>query len=337
MRTRVNAIATGVAIVTLVSCGGTGSPSSPSSSSSSSSTASLPATATFSQSPIDIAVISTITPIGNLNPPDHTLPTNHAYFFHPTAANAEVRALSAGIVQTITRGTGGNDDQLSIAASAHVQYYLDHIRVDAGIDRNQPVTAGQRVGVTASAAGAMDLGLINDTITLFFVRPDRYIPGTLHADSPLKYLDEPVRTSLYARVTAGDKDGSISFDVDGRLAGNWFIPDLAASVTENFGNGFKHLAFVRDVNNPSLLRVSIGGSLSISGAYYVQAGAPDPADVSVATGKVGYLLLSSPAATLGAGILIAQMLAEDRIRVQTFSGNLSLTTDFTDAALTYVR
>src|SRR5438874_1141304 len=168
---RAHAIAAGLAAL-MAACGGSGTPSGPSatgSSSNSSGAGVTPGSAVFSQSPIDVAAVSTITPIGNLNPPDHTLPTNHAYFFHP------------------------------------------------------------------SAAGAMDLGIVNNAVTLFFARPDRYIPGTLHADSPFKYFAEPVRSQLYARVAAADKDGRISFDQTGTLAGNWFTPDLAPAVTENFG------------------------------------------------------------------------------------------------------
>ena len=107
--------------------------------------------------------------------------------------------------------------------------------------------------------------------------------------------------------------------------------------SKNFGNGPKQLAFARDVNDPSLVRISIGGTLSVSGAFYVQAGAPDPAGVSVDTGKVGYQLYFTPQAQLPAGTLIVALLADDRIRVETFAGNAPLSIDFTSNALTYIR
>ena len=336
---RAHAIAAGLAAL-MAACGGSGTPAGPTASgpsSNSSGAGVVPGSAVFSQSPIDVGAISTITPIGNLNPPDHTLPTNHAYFFHPSAANAEVRAPAGGTLSTVRRGSGGSDDQLYVTVSAGFDYYLDHIRLDSNIVQGDRIAAGQRVGVTASAAGAMDLGVVNNAITLFFARPDRYIPGTLHADSPFKYFAEPVRSQLYARIAAADKDGRISFDQTGTLAGNWFTTDLAASVTENFGNGPKHLAFVRDVIDPSLVRISIGGSLSVSGAFYVPRDAIDPAGVSTAGGKIVYQLLFDPRATLPAGVLIVQMLADDRIRVETFSGNAPLTSDFDTAALIYIR
>jgi hypothetical protein len=296
-----------------------------------------PGTVVFSQSPIDVGVISTIVPIGNLNPPDHTLPTNHAYFFHPSAANAEVRSPVAGTINTIQRGT---DDQIYVTVSPGFTFYLAHIRVDAAIAEGGRLNAGQRIGVTASAASAMDLGIINNAVTLFFVRPERYIAGTLHGDSPLRYFSNPVQGDLYSKVgrVGGDKDGRIDFDRSGRLAGNWFTTTLVpVSETENFGNGAKHLAFVRDVNDPSLIRISIGGTLSLTGAFYVQAGAPDPAEVSSSSGKVAYQLFFVPQAQQPAGVMIVQMMADDRIQVETLPPGTPTTAAFTSAAVSYVR
>ena len=341
MRVARHAVAVATALARLAACGAKSGPSSPSTGTGTGSSNALGAgvpsgTAIFTQSPLDVAVISTIVPIGNLNPPDHTLPTNHSYFFHPSAANAEVRSPAGGTVGTLQRGT---DDQIYVMAAPGFDFYLAHIRVDENISQGAKLTAGQRIGVTASAAGAMDLGIINNAITLFFVRPERYIAGTLHGDSPLKYFSEPVKTELYSKVArvGGDKDGRIDFDRTARLAGNWFTSDLQpVSSTENFGNGSKHLAFVRDVNDPSLIRISIGGSLSIAGAFYVQAGAADPAEISSASGKTVYQLSFFPTQQ-PAGVMFVQMVADDRIQVETFPPGTSAGAAFTSAALTYVR
>src|SRR5262250_950870 len=66
--------------------------------------ANLPGSLVFSQSPLDPSVISSITPLGNLNPPGHTLPTNHIYFFHGTPG-LPVAAPAGGVVQVASRGT----------------------------------------------------------------------------------------------------------------------------------------------------------------------------------------------------------------------------------------
>ena len=295
-----------------------------------------PGTAVFSLSPIDMADLSEIVPLGNLNPPGHTLPTNHAYFFHRSAANAEVKAPAAGTVTSIQRGT---DDQVMISASPGFEFYIAHVLLDSAIGQGAKISAGQRLGVTASAASAMDLGVINNAVTVFFVRPERYIAGTLHGDSPLKYFQEPLRSDLYAKVsrTGSDKDGQISFDRAGRLAGNWFTSDLQPSVTENFDNGSKHLSFARDVADPDRIRISIGGSLSMTGAYFVHAGAADPADVSTSSGLVAYQLFFSPQAQMRAGVLLVQMLADDRLKVEAFANASTVPSDFSDRAMSYVR
>src|SRR3954470_7697828 len=87
-------------------CGGKGAtgvtgPSSSSSSGTSTGSGVAPGTAVFTQSPLGLSDISVIVPLGNLNPPDHTLPTNHAYFFHSSVANADVTAPASGTVTTI--------------------------------------------------------------------------------------------------------------------------------------------------------------------------------------------------------------------------------------------
>ncbi len=295
---------------------------------------SLPASLVFAAAPMDLSVITGITPLGNLNPPGHTLPTNHIYFGRP-ASGIPVSAPGSGVVQVVTRGT---DDALLVAAAPGTSYNIGHVILDASIVAGVTLTAGQRIGVTG-LSNALDLGVSNEAVTLFFVRPERYISGTIHADSPLKYFQEPIRSALYAKVTRSgpDKDGKIDFDLPGRLSGNWFLQGLPAADTENVVNGPKHLAFVRDVTDPSLVRISIGGSVSLAGAFYVADGTPDPAAVTPATGLVSYRLFTDPLRIgSGVGLLIVQMLADDAIRIETFAGSAT-TASFTPAALVYVR
>ena len=87
--------------------------------------------------------------------------------------------------------------------------------------------------------------------------------------------------------------------------------------------------------NPSIIRVSIGGTLPI-GLWSVEGNTPDPAIVSVSTGKVVYKLIpyggnSQP------GMLAVQMIADDRIRIEVFLGSTNANPSFTASALEYVR
>jgi hypothetical protein len=296
----------------------------------------MPAAAfVFTHAPVDESAIRQITPLGNLNPPGHTLPTNHAYFFHATPG-LPVVAPASGVVQVAAHGT---DDALLVGAVSGVSYNIAHIVLDPGIAAGSAIASGQRIGVTSSQSMAVDLGVMNQAVTLFFVRPDRYSQATLHAESPLKYFQEPLRSALYARVVRNgdDKDGKIDFDRAGRLAGNWFLEDVAPSDSESVASGPKQLAFVRDVQDPSLVRVSIGGSVALSGAFYVGNGAADPADVAPSSGPTTYRLYTSAARSgTGVGTLIVQMLADDRVRVEAFPGSAAAAT-FTNAAVIYVR
>lgn len=306
--------------------GGSGTPTSPS----------LPSTLVFTASPIDPVNIGSITPLGNLNPPGHTVPTDHIYFYHPTPV-VPVVAPAGGKVFEARRGS---DDALYVTAANGVFYYLGHLILDASIVNGSVITAGQSLGVTSTLAFALDLGVSNDGVTLFFASPGRYPTQTIHADSPLKYFQEPVKSTLYGLVQRNgpDKDGKIDFDQTGRLVGNWFLEGLPVADSMNVENGPKHLAFVRDVKEPSQHRIAIGGSLSIPGAFWLADGVTDPADVVPATGRIGYVLFTNPGRVgSGAGVIIVQMLSGTRIQVETFPPGTPLTTPFSGASLFYVR
>ena len=290
----------------------------------------------LSYSPLEPSEITDIVPLGNLNPPDHTLPTNHIYFFH-TPTNVPVAAPAAGTITEVRRQT---DDSIFVRATSRTTYYFFHLLLDQGLTVGGTVTAGQRIGVTVASSGAMDLGVTNDDVTLFFVRPDRYNVLTRHADGPLKYFAEPVRVQLLPKVkrNGSEKNGRIDFDQAGRLAGNWFVEGLGAAETENVQNGPKHLSFAKDTLEPDTHRISIGGTITAPGAFFVQEDAPDPASVSTATGRVAYTLYPSPARNTSSNrVLVVQMTADDRIRIEVFPPGTPLSQDFTGAAQIYTR
>jgi hypothetical protein len=205
------------------------------------------------------------------------------------------------------------------------------------------VTAGQRLGTTGTVGYGIDLGVINDQMTVPFVNPSRYAAESLHGDAPLKHFSEPLRGQLYARVSriGGDKDGVFNFDMAGRLAGNWFLEGLAPSLSASPSAWPQHLAIVYDNYDPSGIRVSVGGTLALVGAFAVQPDAPDPRSVSPADGSIAYRLLLAPPAGQPAGpqsgLLLVEMLATDRIRAEIIVGSALVSGTFTPAARIYVR
>lgn len=298
---------------------------------------SLPATLSFEFPPINPAFIAQITSLGNVNPPAHTLPTNHIYLYH-AAVSVVVTAPAGGRITEARRQS--TDDAIYIQATSRTTYHFAHLVLDAGITTGGTVTAGQRLGVTPAVAGGLDLGVSNEDVTLFFVRPDRYISATIHADSPLKYFTEPTRGTLYAKVrrSGDEKDGKINYDQAGRLAGNWFLEGLPVLDTEAFENGPKHLSFAQDVFRPSLAVVSIGGHLTSADVFYLGDSAPDPSSVSTGSGRVVYELFDNALRTgTGTRWLVVQLIADDRIRIEVFPPGTPAPADFAGAALIYTR
>lgn len=292
----------------------------------------------FRASPIDQAAIRWITPLGNLNPPDHTLPTDHIYFYFaaPDAGESPVTRRTAffapadGTVETLLGGAQV-ESKLLVRATPTVQYYLDHLIPDATLSRGTAITAGQRLGTTGSAY-AVDLGVINQAVTLSFVNPSRYIGDTLHADAPLKYYAEPLRSQLYARVQriGGELDGRIDHDVAGRLAGNWFGELNAAA----------QLVFAYDTYDPSQVRVAFGNAFVTGGVFSIALGQSLPRDVSAASGPIRYTLTRAVTGpSVGATpshALLVRMLSEQRIQAELSS--LDGAGDaFTSAARAFIR
>lgn len=289
--------------------------------------------------PLALDEFTEIVPLGNLNPPGHTFPTDHIYFYlvEPKKTHA-VYAPAAGTVDWVL-ATGRDDDKVVVRVTPTFRYYLGHVALAPAVRRGAPVAEGQRLGIFSGRAYALDLGVVNDAVMLKgFVNPRRYPADTLHADSPVRHFREPLRAALYARVRrAGpDKDGKIDFDVPGRLAGDWFLDGLAERDSCQPGAWDKHLAFVRDVHDPAAVRIAVGGTLARAGVFVVPKDAPDPARVSRRTGRVAYRLVDVRDGT-PCGVLLAEMVEDDCVRVEVLPTVPRGTPEFSDRALRYRR
>jgi len=301
------------------------------------------ATFAFRASPIVPSAIEFIAPLGNLNPPDHTLPTDHIYLYHrlnnPSSPPRTVVAPGDGTIQSII--SHNSDVKLLIRGASTFTYYLDHVVVDASVRQGSAVTAGQTLGVTSGGAFGIDLGLINDAMTVPFLAPSRYASESLHGDAPLKHFDEPLRTQLYALVrrSADDRDGTFNYDVAGRLSGNWFAEGLPPSESTLPSAWSRHLAFVYDNYEPASIRIASGGALGVVGAFGVPPGSISPRDVSPSSGKIAYRLFQAAGtSTFGSqvGLLLVQMLAADRVQCEYVPGAATDAT-FSSSARVFLR
>jgi hypothetical protein len=302
--------------------------------------------------PMNISDFLYATPLGNLNPPGHTFPSDHVYFYwanpdHRTPGDMSIMrsvyAPGSGTVSWVYGPTPPSvDAKFMVKMTKTFSYYLDHIVLDPGIKVGVLIKAGQFVGTTSPQSYAIDLGIMNDEITLRgFAVPARYPYQTIHTDSPYKYFVQPLRDSLYAKVTRSgpDKDGKIDYDVIGKLAGGWFLKGLPAGEASTNSDAWpKQLAFVYDMNTPGAARISIGGTLTMRGVYALFQNTPDPATISIASGRIGFRLTSAfdfPNVVIG--ILAVQMFAADSIRVEAFPNVVVDTMQFDPHASIYTR
>ncbi len=286
-----------------------------------------PGPGVLSQPPIALPALNHILSLGWMNPVGHTIPTDHIYFGHvnklgePLVTTVPVVAPGDGTVQMILRVPVGGLDECKIwfQQTGTFSYYLDHVVPDAFIREGVKVTAGQRIGQTGISP-SLDLGVIDQTVTLGFLNPSRYADQTLHCGKPLTYFPEPLRTQLYALVERDgpEKDGRIDYDVAGRLIGNWFLDTLPAPM-DNPTGWDKELAFAYECRWPTMPIVSIGGQLPLVNKWTFQKGAPPPETVQVATGLVVYELWSIYDA-IRRGTMLVQMLEPGRVKVQVFEG-----------------
>ena len=104
---------------------------------------SLPST--FLVSPLEIKEIRFITPLGNLNPPGHTLPTSHIYFYF---TNPDSCPCDLGRLRTVVAPAGGKvqygltgfDGRIIVGTMAVQMIATDQIKVETFLNIQPPVS-----------------------------------------------------------------------------------------------------------------------------------------------------------------------------------------------------
>lgn len=299
----------------------------------------------FTVAPVDPASVDTISPLGHMTTPFNALPQGRMYLqFRNPAEPYPVFAPAAGTVVWIN---GPKPDyRIQIQVDAAFTYFVDHVTLEPGLREGTRIEAGQRIAAHSGLTCCLDFGAMNSTVTAGYINAARYSPESINADSPLKYFTEPLRSQFYAKVNrvSDGLDGRADYDRPGRLSGNWFLEGTPASGSLLPENWPRQLAFAYSNTHPANVLVSIAGTLPIVNLCAVQAGAPDPAAVSPASGVVAYQLYQKePPVSEGEGrgrllgLMIVQMVDGTHIRVEVFPGSQAATAVFTTAAFTYTR
>lgn len=195
----------------------------------------------FSVPPLANADFTGLAPLGNLNPPSHTFPTDHLYFFvrRDGSGAASVPVVSPGAVtlwrietsEAVSANPPRNDFTLRFAPCSTVSGYFNHVQsLDAGFAarlgplegmdcdtynaggltirncaRNMKleIAAGEVIGTAGSAnQAALDFGLADLRLpALAYANPSRTNDEPAHAVCPIDYFEPAVRAELRARFS----------------------------------------------------------------------------------------------------------------------------------------
>lgn len=272
-----------------------------------------PTNVEFTHAPLPISDLDNIIALGNLNPPDHSTPTDHIYLvLKRHESPSPVFAPVGGQVAHIWHQPP-YDPKVTIRVTPTLSYYFGHIFPRDDVKVGARVVAGQVLGTTTPNSRALDLGVVDESTTLAFANPARYSSDSLHCVPPLRFFAEPLRSTLRAMVQreGPDKDGRIDLDVPGTLAGNWFREGLPAADSAGPKGWSKSMSFAVDVRKPSQLMIAIGGELSLAGLF--TADGPAPASVTSASGAAIYTLTNVRGGP--GGKLTVKMLGSDKISI----------------------
>ncbi len=305
--------------------------------------------AQFSVLPVQPVPGLSLTALGSLNPPGHTTPTDHVYFYswdlsvrgsqpQPGTRNVYMPTTAAAFFVLQQSGT---EYKIMYRATKDFYFYFDHLVPSPVPKIGDVIQAGALVGTTSPGStldlGAFDAGVTHDG----FLTPARYAYQTLHVVSPWKYFTPALQAQLYPQVYrapgAPDKDGKIDYGIAGRLVGDWFLQGFP--IESSFGpDGWtRTLAFVYDYYDPSLVRIAIGGTVGPAGVWAIDPAAPRPETVTTASGAVAYRLYSPFDPLPPQGLLLVQMLGDAQIKVELWMGSVPSSPQFDANAFVFVR
>ena len=235
---------------------------------------------------VDPSKIREIAPLGSINPPGHTIPTNHVYT-HLNLPRESTQTLplylpSDAWITHISIGKGftqdPEDDTIYFAVCKDVIGYFNHIKklspeiqkivdgykcpsgtsLENGcfIQVFSPLKKGTYVGEVGRLQGNFDFGTIDLRVEHKFINKERYAPRTLHIQCPFDYYTPELKTKYYSLLQNKGNCGKINYDIPGTLQGNWFYGDSR----EYYGGDWvKHAFFGYDNVNLEKAVISFGG------------------------------------------------------------------------------
>jgi len=327
----------------------------------------------FTVVPLEARTFNEITPMGHMNLPQHPIPTSAGGFsFSSNGYSQPVKAPADGVITAIRYTHVYSPDRTKSFPDYAVRIYhtntfmtwYDHLSaIDEAILAETgtlkegwtktyvSVKAGDVFGKTAaSPEQVVGLGMYayDKEKTLDFINPEKYGPFGAHAVFAFDYFRKDIRDQLftYIKRTAEPRGGKIDFDVAGTLSGNWIVEGSNVISSPDPWNYW--LAFVYDMYYPESRRISIGVELGktinksngiltqpVEGRAYTEA--------TISSGPVVYKLAdategmnSVPSTSDIEYTLLAQVVEENKIKVELFDGNID-SPSFTGSEIIYTR
>ncbi len=187
-----------------------------------------------------------------------------------------------------------------------------------------------------------DVGLYDTKKEPYFANPDRYSPDYRSAIPFTDYLTPALREEVWKinPRTVEPLGGKINYDVEGTIAGNWFL-EGTTSYDES-----KQLIFARHERYADKVMIADGSALSSDPEPYlwwVFGNEPLPEAVTMGSGKVKYKVATwweiyQNENTPPDGTVLIEMTAKDRIKYEFFPGKVpEQVNDFSAAVKIYER
>ena len=338
----------------------------------------LPSTVTFTHLPMEFSEVDHFDPIGGIR----SIPNDHGGLGlvnpYTLPASVPIYAMSDGVITNIrkdlriidnhafvpaaVRGKDYDDFALRISVSktahliyGHISALSDQLLNQAGTIRvsgenrvNIEVKSGDVLGFVGPHP-AFDVGMYDEDNDNYFVNPARYNEEYLDAVSYTDYLTPALRQQLWTvnERTLAPRGGTVSHDVAGTLAGNWFAPGAGPYDWSKILIIARHHIYADKVTIADTSPFEDGnGSLNIgidAVTYWIKGNTLVPEEVTPATGMVKlpagpwWILHANPDAQ-AQGTLGIEMTSESTLRFEWFEHQApDQVTVFTSAARDFER
>ena len=330
----------------------------------------------YTEAFVEIDKINEITPLGNTEPPGHTIPTNHMYvnlFQQGTQKTTLPLYAPADIwITDIVSSTGFLDPEdytIRFSVCKDVIGYFNHVKklspeMQAILDNNkcqdfgvgssdrcevkvfEPVESGAHIGEVGALQGNFDFGTYDFRTTHDFINPERYADRTLHIECGFDYYIPELKEQFIGLLEEESEGncGKTNYDILGTLQGNWFNGDTTEVSPETWN---QHLYIGYDNVDPSLAVISVGGVFVDEPTKWLftpkESGTTNLVPEKVRTGEIIYCYEKTEDAPdyryrgSESGKILVQLITNEKIKIEYQNKNCVEDLKFTNNAKIYER